>query len=382
MRGNLDLRPAVSAALRPIDRLLPSFRIAGIVLSLYLFIVAIGAMAHAFGLFGREFAEAVLETTENPLIGLFVGILATSLVQSSSTSTSIIVGMVAGGAISVQGAIPMIMGANIGTTITSMLVALGHFRRPLEFQRGFAAASLHCSFNVLGVLILLPLELATGVVSQSAIFLSDRFQDAGGMRLANPLKAATAPAIEILAWICGQRPVLLLVVSVTMTYAMLVAIVKLLRSLMLRRLEHFFDTHLFRTPGRALLFGLLLTFAVQSSSIPTALAIPLAAAGIIKLIQMYPFSLGSNLGTTLTAILAALATANPTAITVAFAHLLFNVLGILIIWPLPWIRRIPLRIAEAMGGWTVKARYLPALFVLLLYFLIPAIVVVVVQLRG
>jgi solute carrier family 34 (sodium-dependent phosphate cotransporter) len=83
-------------------------------------------MATAFDLFGREFAEAVLQTTANPVLGLFLGLLATSLVQSSSTSTSIIVGMVAGGAISVEGAIPMIMGANIGTTITSMLVSLGH----------------------------------------------------------------------------------------------------------------------------------------------------------------------------------------------------------------------------------------------------------------
>jgi solute carrier family 34 (sodium-dependent phosphate cotransporter) len=357
-------------------------RIAGILLSLYFFIVAIGAMATAFSLFGHEFAQAVLETTANPILGLFVGVLATSLVQSSSTSTSIIVGMVAGGVISVEGAIPMIMGANIGTTITSMLVSLGHFSRPLELQRGFAAASLHCIFNLLGVLILLPLELLTGVVSGTAVLLGELFQDVGGMRLANPLKAATTPTIEVLVWLTGQRPVLLLLMSFALTYGMLIAIVKLLRSLMLRKLEDIFDRHIFRTPGRALLFGMLITFAVQSSSIPTALAIPLAAAGVIKLMQIYPFSLGANLGTTLTAILAALATAHPTAVTVAFAHLLFNVIGILIIWPIPFIRALPLRAAVRMGDWAFKARWLPPVFVLLLYFVIPTIVVLAVHFTG
>jgi solute carrier family 34 (sodium-dependent phosphate cotransporter) len=372
----------VSAVVTHRDRWLAYARVLGIIASLYLFIVAIGALGHAFGLFGREFAEAVLETTENAVLGLFLGVLATSLVQSSSTSTSIIVGMVAGGAISVEGAIPMIMGANIGTTITSMLVSLGHLRRPLELQRGFAAASVHCAFNVIGVLILLPIELLTGAVSSLAVLLGAAFQDIGGMRLANPLKAATEPTVLLLARLVFQNPVALLILALVLTYGSLIAIVKLLRSLMLTRLEHFFDTHLFRTSGRAMFFGLLLTFAVQTSSVPTALAIPLAAAGLIRLTQIYPYSLGANLGTTLTAILAALATANPTAITVAFAHLLFNVLGILIIWPISYIRRIPLKIATRMGELAYRRRYFAPLFVGLLYFAIPAVVVTVVHLMG
>ncbi|MCC5794612.1 MAG: Na/Pi symporter [Chromatiales bacterium] len=357
-------------------------KLGGIIAALYLFIVAIGAMAVAFSLFGREFAEAVLETTANPVLGLFLGLLATSLVQSSSTSTSIIVGMVAGGVISVEGAIPMIMGANIGTTVTSMLVSLGHYRRPQELQRGFAAAILHMSFNLLGVLILLPLELLTGLVSAAALWLGAAFQGVGGMALANPLKAATAPAVELLAWLCGQRPVPLLILAFVLTYGMLGVIVKLLRSLMLRRLEDIFDRHLFRTPLRALAFGLLITFAVQSSSIPTALAIPLAAAGVIKLAQIYPFSVGANLGTTLTAILAALATASPTAITVAFAHLLFNAAAILIIWPISWLRRLPLWLATRFGASVLVRPVLAPAFVFGLYFILPAVIVAVLHFTG
>ncbi|MCD8482377.1 MAG: Na/Pi symporter [Verrucomicrobia bacterium] len=351
----------------------------GIVLSLYLFIVGIGAMGHAFKLFGREFAEAVLTATSNPLTGLFLGILATSLVQSSSTATSIIVGLVAGGAISLQGAVPMIMGANIGTTITSMLVSLGSIRRPVEFKRAFSASSLHLTFNLLGVAILLPLELSTGLLSKAAYSLSSVFQGLGGMRLSDPLKAITSPTIELLAWIVREHAFILLLLSLGLTYGMLISIVKLLKSMVLHKLEHFFDAHLFRTAGRAMLFGTLLTFAVQSSSIPTALAVPLAAAGVLKLIQIYPFSLGSNLGTTLTAILAALATGNATAITVAFAHMLFNVIGILLIWPIPYLRAIPLRIGEFMGAIAARSKFYPVVFIISLYFAIPAFILLLVH---
>src|SRR5690606_9988896 len=156
-------------------------------------------------------------------------------------------------------------------------------------------------------------------------------------------------------------------------------IFKLLRSLMLTRLEHFFDTHLFRTAARAMLFGTLLTFAVQSSSIPTSLAIPLAAAGILKLSQLYPFSLGANLGTTLTAIVAALATANPTAVTVAFAHLLFNAISTLIIWPVPAVRGMPVGVAVRMGEWAYRRPTMPVAFILLFYFAIPISAVILLQ---
>lgn len=363
-------------------RLHVALKIVGIFASLYFFIVAIGAMAHAFNLFGREFAESVLETTSNPIVGLFLGVLATAIVQSSSTSTSIIVGMVAGGAISLEGAIPLIMGANIGTTVTSMLVSLGHFKRPHELQRAFAGAAVHCTFNVIGVLVLLPLEIATGLLSHASTLLADAFQDVGGMHLANPLRTATQPAIDALAWLVRDQPVVLLVVSIALTYGMLVAIVKLLRSLMLARLEQFFDTHLFRSAGRAMLLGLLITFAVQSSSIPTSLAIPLTAAGVLKLGQLYPFALGANLGTTLTAMLAALATASPVAVTVAFSHVLFNLLGIVLVWPIPAIRRIPLRVAERMGEWAMRQPFMPVAFLSLVYFIIPVTIVAIVEWMG
>ncbi len=360
-------------------RLLFWLKVAGIAAALYLFIVGVGGMGHAFQLFGAEFAERILTATANPFTGLFLGILATSLVQSSSTSTSIIVGMVAGGALSLEAAVFMIMGANIGTSITSVLVSIGHIHRPQELQRAFSAASVHCFFNLTCVAILFPLELLTGFLRRTAGVSARLFEGVGGMRLSNPLKAITEPAIEAIAWLVQDHPILMLAVTILLTYGMLVAIVKLLRSLVLRKLEYFFDTHLFSSWQRAMLFGLALTFAVQTSSVPTALVVPLAGAGVLRLLQGYPFCLGANAGTTLTAMLAALATGSEIAVIAAFAHLLFNIVGILLVWPVPAVRNIPVRIAERLGALAYRHRFVPVVALAVIYFILPAVVLLFVR---
>jgi solute carrier family 34 (sodium-dependent phosphate cotransporter) len=348
-----------------------SWTVLAILGSLYLFLVGISGMGEAFKLFGSDFAARVLSLTSNPFTGLFLGILATALLQSSSTSTSIVVGMVAGGVISLPGAVPIIMGAKIGTTITAFLVSLVYLRRPLEFERAFGAALLHLMFNVVAVGLIFPLELSTGLITLLAERASGLFAQMGGMHVSNPLKAATEPAVRLLRFLLFDQAVALLVVTVVFTFAALIAIVKLLRSVVLDRLGHFFDRHLFRNWRRAMGFGFLLTVVVQSSSIPTSLAIPLAAAGILTLIQIYPFNLGTNVGTTITAILASLATGNRTAITVAFAHLLFNLLAIPLIWGLPFLRMIPLRMATWLAKRSTSSHWLPLALLLGIYFLVP-----------
>jgi solute carrier family 34 (sodium-dependent phosphate cotransporter) len=370
-RLTLDMNPS---------RLVLVLKVVAVFACLYLFIVGVSGMGYSFKLFGKEFSERVLMATSSPIVGLFLGILATALVQSSSTSTSVIVGMVAGGAISIEGAIPMVMGANIGTTLTSMLVSLGHIHRGAEFQRAFSASSLHATFNVFVVLILFPLEMATGFLAFAASGLAELFQQAGGMRISNPLAAATQPAIHLLAWLVGEHPVALLILTLLLTFGTLIAIVKLLKSMVLKKVEMFFDEHLFKTAWRSIVFGFLLTVAVQTSSIPTSLMIPLAAAGILKIMQIYPYSLGCNVGTTVTATLAALATGNPAAITVAFAHVLFNIIGLVVVWTVPFLRRIPPRIAAKVAEHARKNRLIPVLIIALLYFIIPAVVLLLTRL--
>merc|ERR1719266_1748929 len=90
-----------------------------------------------------------------------IGVLVTVLVQSSSTSTSIIVGLVSAGA-PVRTAIPMIMGANIGTSVTNIIVALTQAGDREQFRRAFACANVHDMFNWLTAALLLTVEVLTG----------------------------------------------------------------------------------------------------------------------------------------------------------------------------------------------------------------------------
>ena len=115
-------------------------------------------MGTSLKMFGKGMAESLIKTTSNPLVGLFIGILATSIIQSSSSTTSIVVGLVAGGALNVANAIPIVMGANIGTSVTNLLVSVTQVKRSDEFERALSAAIVHDFFNVLAVIVIFPLQ--------------------------------------------------------------------------------------------------------------------------------------------------------------------------------------------------------------------------------
>ncbi len=169
-----------------------------LIVFLYLFIFSIDLMGASLKLFGKGFAESLIANTSHPLVGLFMGILATSLIQSSSTTTSIVVGMVGGGVLSVSNAIPIIMGANIGTSVTNTIVSMAHINRSAEFRRSFAASTVHDFFNLLSVMILFPLQYFTNYLGISARFLGEIFQDSGGLKWFNPVKAITKPVVRLI----------------------------------------------------------------------------------------------------------------------------------------------------------------------------------------
>jgi len=343
-----------------------------IVLSVYFFLLSINLMGHAFKLFGKGFAQAMLTMTSDPLAGLIIGIVATSIIQSSSTTTSLVVGMVAGGALTISSAIPIIMGANIGTTITNTLVSMGHISNRNEFRRAFSAGIVHDFFNILSVLVLFPLELKFHLIEKIALKLEKSFTGVGGLTLFNPLKQILEPVLEGLDWLFQFLPfqnVMMLIFSVIVLFVSLYFLIRTIRSLVLDKLEIIINEYLFRNDLIGFLFGIILTFIVQSSSVTTSLIVPLAGAGVINLRQIYPYTLGANIGTTGTAILAALATQNHLAVTVAFAHLCFNILGILIFYPLKFI---PVQLAGYIGRKASESRRNLIVFIsayLLLYFL-------------
>jgi sodium-dependent phosphate cotransporter len=347
-------------------------QIIGLVFFLYLFLLSINIMGASLKLFGKGLAETLIATTSNPFVGLFIGILATSIIQSSSSTTSIVVGMVGAGALTVTNAIPIVMGANIGTSVTNTIVSMAHLNRSVEFRRSFAASTVHDFFNILSVLVMFPIQYFTNFLEFISYELEVVFQGVGGMHLFNPIKTITAPVVELFVSALGQHPWILLILSFLLLFIALKKMVDMLKVLVIIRAEAFFDKVLFKTALRAFLVGLIMTLMAQSSSITTSLVIPMAGAGILTLTQIFPYTLGANIGTTITAILASLATGNINAVIVAFAHLMFNISGIIVWWPLS---RVPIFLANKLAEFSIRNKLYPFIYILTIFFVIPIVVI-------
>jgi sodium-dependent phosphate cotransporter len=339
-----------------------------LIIFLYLFIFSLELMGASLKMFGKEFARSLIYTTTNPVAGLFIGILATSIIQSSSSTTSIVVGMVASGALEISSAIPIIMGANIGTSVTNILVSLAHINRKNEFNRAFSAAIVHDVFNIFAVLILFPIQMATNFLTIGATLMGEAFQYIGALTLLSPVKMLTYPLVDFLKEHLGSYPFIIFILSLLLLLFSLKMIVDALRVLVVKKAEVWFDRFLFKTAFHAFLVGLLLTVMVQSSSITTSLVVPMAGAGILTLKQVFPYVLGTNIGTTVTAIIAALVTGNLAAIIVAFSHLLFNISGIIIWWPL---KCAPIFVARSFSQYSMRNKIIPFGYILIMFFIVP-----------
>ncbi len=355
---------------------------------LYLFLVGVKGLETGIKVFGVDAAERIFGYVSSPVAGLFAGILATVLVQSSSVTTSTIVGLVGSGSLSVAAAVPMIMGANIGTTVTNTLASLGHVRRGAEFKRAFAGATVHDFFNVFAVVVFLPLELATGFLSKSATAVSSLLAGSGSVAAApgkSPIKAAIKAPVALIegsltdlglhrGWVGS----LLLALALVSIFVALVFVTRNMRVLMAGRMEAGFNAVLGRGAGLgAMILGVVVTVAVQSSSITTSILVPLLGAGVITLENAYPVTLGANLGTTVTALLASLAADRPEALTIALTHTLFNVFGILAFYPVPLVRRLPLRAARALAEVATRRKRVVLAYLVAVFVVLPLVGIVV-----
>jgi len=351
---------------------------------LFVFLAGVKGLGDGITILGRDALDAFFTATSNPFIGLMVGLLATTLVQSSSVTTAMIVGLVAAptDSLPVASAVPMIMGANIGTTVTNTIVSLAHMSRRDEFRRAFAVATCHDFFNFIAVLLLLPLELATGFLQRTATAIASRISTVGGVELDNPLKDALSIALGPIKAAVGAvssgrgTAILLILVSGVLIYVALFSIVRVMRSSMEERVESFVTRALGRSVLLSMLIGIVATVMVQSSSITTALLVPLAGAGLITLREAFPITVGANIGTTVTALLASLAVSGPhaeAALTIALVHLLFNVVGSLVILPVPFMRNLPLAAASGLAAVAARSRKWALAYVVGLFYLLPAL---------
>lgn len=359
---------------------LPTPARAAVVVSLiYIFLVGVSLLEGGIKVMGADTQERLFSAVSNPVAGLCIGILGTVLVQSSSASTSVIVGLVASGALEVKYAVPMVMGANIGTTVTNTLVSLGHVRQSNEFRRALAAATVHDFFNILAVALLLPLEIFTGVISSIAERISESLVGSAGTEWKSPIKKWVKEPVgwikDGLGEIGADGNVLgtaMLIIGLTIILAALTLITKNMRLLVADRVERSLNAILGKGGGFvALALGVVITIAVQSSSITTSILIPLSAAGVIALRNAYPVTLGANVGTTITALLAALASSSPEALTVGLAHTTFNVFGIFLLYIIPLARDWPVLAAEKLADIAVERRTLAVAYVIVLFIVVP-----------
>ncbi|HQC62657.1 MAG TPA: Na/Pi symporter, partial [Candidatus Marinimicrobia bacterium] len=158
-----------------------------IIMLIYLFLLSVTLIGDTFKMMGEGFAQKIMKGVSNPFVGLFAGMLCTAIVQSSSMTTSLVVSMVAGNVLTINLAIPIIMGANIGTTITNVLVALGHIGKKDEFERAFAVATMHDFFNILSVIIIFPFQYFFNILGIAAGAVATAFENIGALKFINPI---------------------------------------------------------------------------------------------------------------------------------------------------------------------------------------------------
>jgi len=397
---------------------------------LYFFLLGLDLLGSSAKVIGGCTAGSLLGDDTNPIAALMIGILATVLLQSSSTTTSIIVSLVGAGSIGTRQAIYMIMGANIGTSVTNTIVAMGQMGDGDQLERAFAGATVHDMFNFMAVSILLPLEVVSGylyymtkaMVSGATVKEGDSWtgpikkivgplgkkiiianksiiksvakggacEDFYPVRCEdpeNPTKStcnagligcdkgtnecpaffqpeATQGDDQVSGGVCFFLALVILVVC-------LIGLVSILQKMLLGMSTRIIYKATNINGYLAMLVGVGITILVQSSSITTSTLTPLVGMGVLQLEQMYPLTLGANIGTTVTAILASLVADTIDSLQVALAHLFFNISGIILFYPIPFMRRLPINAARKLGRATRIWRGFPIVYIIVAFFIIP-----------
>ncbi|CAL1526046.1 unnamed protein product [Lymnaea stagnalis] len=438
-------------------------KVLGVILLLYVFICTLDLLSNAFRLLGGKTAGSVFQDSKllaNPITGLMIGVLATVILQSSSTSSSIVITMVASKIIDLHPAIPIIMGANIGTTVTNTLVSLAHSVNRKEFRRAFSGAVVHDVFNWLtsflqcfhsvqfagylyhltGAIVnsldidhmraknqdllktitkpltskivqidenvitsiaegkmefanksVLKMNCKLPVVSEVVLMNETMFDNTTGESTwslvnrtveRNPVENC-GTLFNMIGWNDTSSGILLFFCSIIFLSLCLYLMVKLLHSLLGGQIAKaarktinadFPRPFHWLTGYAAIIVGAGMTILVQSSSVFTSALTPLVGIGCLKIERMFPLTLGSNIGTTFTGILAALASSPDslsTALQLAFCHLFFNITGILLFYPIPKMRQIVIGTAKYLGRTTAEYRWFAIAYLVFMFLIFP-----------
>ena len=340
-----------------------------------LFLVALELISASCKSMGEEYSKSILSVTSYPVLSLLIGLLATAMIQSSSTITASLVAMVSANALTLEAAVPMVLGANIGTTLTSLMVSLGHLGSPKAFKRGFMTANSHVIFNVLSAIIFFPLEAQWQLLSRSSRAIASHLGDWGGIAdgwfwLQGFL---LLPASKGLQGVVNNLPILMLSLSLVLLFMCIYALTILFRYILLQGKTGKTFGQLFRQPFLSLLAGTGITAAIHSSSVTTSFCVMVAASEKIPARKLFPFILGANLGTTVTALMAALGRSEA-GIAIAVCHLLFNLTGVLIFFPFPFVRNLVMGLARETGTLAQRRPAFAFGYLVIMFFALPFLV--------
>ncbi len=344
--------------------------------SVWLFLFAVSLLSFSAKGLGSGFAEQLFEATSNPFISLFIGLLSSAIIQSSSTVTSMTVALVGAGTLSFSSAIPIIMGANIGTCLTSTLVALAHITSRSQFRRAFATGTTHDLFNLLGTAVLFPLEIYFGILSTPAKWIAGLI-DLGTKRI--PGLSDISPGrfekiSEFVTYLFGNFTWIPLILAVILIFLSIRWMAILIRVLFVKDSQRQFEENFFGNKRKAFGWGVFSTAMVQSSSLTTSLTVPLVATGKVAYGKAVPFIIGANIGTTLTALIASLQQSIE-AREIAFVHLIFNIMCALLFVPGTPLGKLHSFLSLKLGDMVYRERLLGFVYVIVVFFLLPFLLI-------
>ncbi len=235
---------------------------------------------------GSRLSNVLSRLTDNPLKGFFLGAAVTAVIQSSSAATVMVVGFVNSGLMTLHGAVGVIMGSNVGTTITSWVLSLSGLEGNSLLVRLLKPSGFAPLLSFIGVLLYLfsKREKRRGI---GTILLGFSILMMGMETMSNAVK----PLADLPEF--------------TSLFTM------------------------FENPILGILLGVFVTAAIQSSSASVGILQALATTGAVTVGSAVPIILGQNIGTCVTALLSSVG-ANKNARRAAMVHLYFNIVGVML----------------------------------------------------
>ncbi|PIC17706.1 hypothetical protein B9Z55_023855 [Caenorhabditis nigoni] len=410
-----------------------SFLIFLILIVLFIYVCSLANMSTAFGLLGsRGLGKAIQESPliNDPISAVIVGMLATVVLQSATTTTNILVTMVAANMITVHDAIPVMIGSELGSSLVNAMVSLAYSGKPEQFRRAFSAAILGDVFNICGLFVIFPMEMVTGLIEKVSWWIVDPLISEQGLSF-KTLDLLTDPINQIILQVneaellnATIRPEMfapnhsfvqrcsftngtriyncpyhhlfaytslsdknigwiVLFISIFCLVMCLVGIVYLIQKLLDGHAANYVRNLLSKEcPGMfkpctgylVMLVGLVVTILIQSNSIFSSSLTPLVGSGVVSLEQMYPLVLGSNIGTTFSGVLAAFST-DPSrfekALHMAMCQVIYNIIGTCLFYIVPCTRKFPVYLSIKLGDITDKYRWFIVVFIITFFLIIP-----------